>query len=183
MKIHSIPLLACAATLMAASATGTVHARTDAATPWGIEIGGACQTGLAKLGAVKQKSLGERDTLYVAEDNNTLYQGAKEVTLRCKDDKIIALQLVAPKEGMGNPAARAAYQALAKNYKRVAGGPIPQLGDGYARFVKGNSVIEISAPHLDFDFTLTYLTQGFYNQIVANNKRLETQASTSRAGM
>lgn len=33
-----------------------------------------------KLGEVKQKSLGDSDTMYFTENNNTLYQGAKEVS-------------------------------------------------------------------------------------------------------
>lgn len=161
----------------------TAHAKVETATPWGIEIGGACQAGVAKMGDVHQKSLDDGDTLYVAAENNELYQGAKEIMLRCSDDKVIALRIVAPKEGMGNPAARAAYQTLSKNYKRVAGAPIPSLGDGYARFVKGSSVIEIDAPHLDFNFTVTYLTKDFFNQIVSNNKKQAAEKSAKREGM
>ena len=183
MTMKSIPKIVCTIAVMSASFIGSAHAKTEAATPWGIEIGGACQQGLDKMGATKQKSLDDGDTMYYAVDNNMLYQGAKEVSLRCSNGKVIALQVLASKEGMGNPAARAAYQTLAKRYKKVAGGPVPQLGNGYARFVKGTSVIEIEARHLDFDFTVTYLTKGFYDDIVETNKKRAQDKLTNRAGM
>lgn len=166
-----------------ASLAIVAQARTEAATPWGIEIGGPCQAGIEKMGEVHQKSLGDSDTLYFAADTDALYQGAKELSLRCSHGKILALQLVAPKEGMGNPAPRAVYRTLAKNYKRIAGAPIPELGNGYARFTKGSSVIEIDAPHLDFNFTVTYLTKDFYDVIVANNKKQAEEKTAKRAGM
>lgn len=155
----------------------------DTAAPWGIDIGGACQAGLARMGATQQRTLEDGDTLHVAQGRNTLYPGAKEMSLRCSQGKVIALQLVAPKEGLGNPAARAAYQALAQHYKKVAGRPIPQLGDGYARFVKGASVIEIEARHLDFDFTVTYYTKTFYDAIVQNDQKRAQERQAKRGGL
>ena len=166
-----------------ATIAANAYAGSEAATPWGIEIGGACQAGVEKMGNVHQKSVGDGDILYVAADRDALYQGAKEITLRCSEGKVIALHLVAPKEGMDNPAARTTYQTLSKRYKRVAGAPIPRLGDGYARFVQGSSVIEIDSPHLSFDFTVTFLTKDFYNQIVAHNKKQAAERSARRAGM
>lgn len=174
-------------TIVLTLASGIDNARAassnNTATPWGIEIGGACQPGLNKMGSTQQRTLDDGDTLHVAQGSNALYPGAKELTLRCSKGKVIAMQLVAPKEGMGNPAARAAYQALAQHYKKVAGGPIPQLGDGYARFVKGSSVIEIEARHLDFDFTVTYLTKTFYESIVESNKKRAQEQQTIRSGL
>lgn len=175
----------CTVALSLTIGLGSTHAKSEAdtAAPWGIGIGGACQAGLAKMGATQQRTLEGGDTLHVAQGSNTLYPGAKEMSLRCSQGKVIALQLVAPKEGMGNPAARAAYQALAQHYKKVAGGPIPQLGDGYARFVKGASVIEIEARHLDFDFTVTYLSQTFYDAIVQSNQKRAQERQAKRAGL
>jgi hypothetical protein len=71
---------------------------------------------------------------------------------------------------MGNGGSRDVYSNLSKKYKLVAGGAMPQLGNGYARFAAGNSVIEQDSPHLSFVFTLTYYKKSFYDSIVASNK-------------
>jgi hypothetical protein len=81
---------------------------------------------------------------------------------------------------MGSEGSRGVYANLSKKYKLVAGGPMPQLGNGYARFAAGNSIIEQDAPHLSFEFTLTYYEKSFYDSIVASNKDKEKKSSEKK---
>ena len=139
------------------------------ATPLGLEIGVAtCATARQKLGHAKENPLGS-DTWLETSDTDQLYPGATKVAVRCSSDRVIAVQIEASKGGMGNEGSRQAYNTLAGKYKRVAGGPMPSLGNGYARFVAGNTVIEQSAPHLSFEFTITYFEEGFYEALNASS--------------
>ncbi len=140
------------------------------AAPFGLEIGVAsCDAARAKLGSVEESKLGGTDVLLTATNPTALYEGATRLIVRCSDKRVFAVQFDASKGGMGNGAARDVYAGLARKYKRVEGGPMPNLGNGYARFAAGNTVIDQSAPHLSFEFTVTYYEKGFYDRIVASN--------------
>lgn len=148
------------------------------ASPFGLEIGVAtCDAARAKLGKVSESKLDGNDVLLEAANPSSLYEGATKLIVRCSDKRVFAVQFEASKGGMGNEASRDVYAGLARKYKRVEGGPMPSLGNGYARFVTGNSVVEQSAPHLSFEFTVTYYEKGFYDSIVSSNK---TNAKKSR---
>ncbi len=139
--------------------------------PFGLEIGAAtCDAAREKLGPHDESTLGGADVLLTSKDPSALYDGASKAVVRCSDGKVIAVQIEASKGGMGSEGSRGVYTLLSKKYKRVAGGPMPQLGDGYARFQSGNSVIEQNAPHLSFVFTLTYYEKSFYESIISSNK-------------
>jgi hypothetical protein len=77
---------------------------------------------------------------------------------------------------MGNNSSREIYSTLKSKYKLVDGGPMPSVGNGYARFSAGTSIIEQDAPHMSFEFTLTYYEKGFYDSIVASNAKEKQQA-------
>ena len=141
------------------------------ATPFGIEISVApCSVARTKLGAVTEKKLGDSDVLLTAKNPSNLYDGANEVIVRCQSNQVVAVQFEASKGGMGSESSREVYSGLSRKYKLVAGGPMPQLGNGYARFASGNTIIEQSAPHLSFEFTVTYYAKDFYESIVAENQ-------------
>lgn len=153
------------------------------AAPFGLEIGKAtCAEARQKLGQADEKPLGG-DTWLETSDANHLYPEATKVAVRCSGGVVIAVQIEASKGGMGNEGSRQAYSTLAGKYKRVAGGPMPSLGDGYARFAAGNSVIEQSAPHLSFEFTITYFDKSFYDALNASNdadrRRKENKKSSA----
>lgn len=152
------------------------------ATPLGIEVGVAsCEVARAKLGRVTEKAIG-RDVLLEAKSPEEVYPGASQVVARCSErDRVIAVLIEASKGGMGNEASRQAYATLASKYKRVAGGPMPSLGDGYARFVAGSTVVEQSAPHLSFQFSVVYYDKAFYDLLQAKNEeqRKTTQKKAS----
>jgi hypothetical protein len=139
------------------------------AAPFGLEIGAAtCAAARAKLPNAQESYIG-KDIWLESTNTEDLYPGSVEVGVRCSQDRVIAVQVKAAKGGMENQGSRQAYATLSSKYKRVAGGAMPSLGDGYARFVAGNSVIEQSAPHLSFEFTVTYFDKAFYDVVLASN--------------
>ncbi len=149
------------------------------ASPFGLEIGVAtCNAARAKIGALSEKKVGD-DTLLYPDNPSSLYEGARSAMVRCSNNLVIAVQFQASKGGMSSEASREVYAGLSKKYKLVAGGPMPSLGNGYARFSSGNSVIEEDAPHMSFEFTVTYYEKGFYDGIVASNK---AEAKKSKEG-
>lgn len=149
------------------------------AAPFGLEIGVAtCDAARARIGALTETKIGD-DQLLAPKKPSTLYEGATSATVRCSGNKVIAVQFQASKGGMSSEASREVYAGLSKKYKVVAGGPMPSLGNGYARFASGNSIIEEDSPHLSFEFTVTYFEKGFYDSIVASNKE---EAKKSKDG-
>jgi hypothetical protein len=151
------------------------------AAPFNLEIGTAtCDAARAKLGRVDESKLGGTDVLLTAKNPSALYDGASAASVRCSEGRVIAVQIEASKGGMGNEGAREVFAGLSKKYKLVAGGPMPQLGNGYARFQSGNSVIEQDAPHLSFEFTLTYFEKSFYDSLVTSSKDKEKKAADKK---
>jgi hypothetical protein len=171
-----LPLMALLTVLPSQAAT------TSNATPLGLEIGVAtCAEARQNLGEAEENPVGN-DTWLETTETDQLYPDATKVGVRCSDDRVIAVQIEASKGGMDNEGARKAYGTLAGKYKRVAGAPMPALGDGYARFVAGNTVIEQSAPHLSFEFTITYFEKRFYDSINASraaNRRAQDNKKSS----
>ena len=162
-------LVAALATMPLLAALPAQAAAAGNATPLGLEIGVAtCAAARQKLGHAEEKPLGA-DTWLETSEAEQFYPDATKVAVRCSGGRVIAVQIEASKGGMGNEGSRQAYNTLAGKYKRVAGGPMPSLGNGYARFVAGNTVIEQSAPHLSFEFTITYFEKGFYEALNASN--------------
>lgn len=60
-----------------------------------------------------------------------LYDGASKAVVRCSNGKVIAVQFEAPKGGLGSEGSRSVYANLSKKYKLIAGGAMPQSGNGY----------------------------------------------------
>ena len=179
---HMFNIKVSAAAFAVAIASISASAATSSnASPFGLEIGVAsCDAARAKLGSVEETKLGDIDILLTAKDPSALYEGARKAVVRCGDGKVTAVQIEATKGGMGNQGSREVYVNLSKKYKLVAGGPMPQLGNGYARFAAGNSVIEQDAPHLSFEFTLTYYEKALYDGIVASNNAKVKKANDKK---
>jgi hypothetical protein len=144
------------------------------AAPFGLELGTAsCDALKTRLGTTQEKPLGGSDVWIESPNPDQLYPGASKVAGRCSSGKVIAIQVEASKGGMGAEGAREAFSSLRSKYKLASGGPMPSLGDGYARFTYGNSIIEQSSPHLSFVFSITYYTRDFYEGLAAKTKRDE----------
>lgn len=180
MKKQILSTLAGAA-IAAVSSTSLASPGSAAnAAPIGLQLGVAtCDQARQALKPSSEKKVGE-DILVSADQPSGLVPGAESVLARCSGDVVIAVQMKLPKGGMGNLNTRDAYANLKRKYRQVAGGAMPELGNGYARFAAGNSVIEQDAPHLSFEFTLTYYTKSFYDSIVEENKRAERDAKDKK---
>jgi hypothetical protein len=74
-------------------------------------------------------------------------------------ETLVTVQMTLNKGALGEVFDRT-YERLAAKYK-LARKAVPFVGDKYARFEKGDAVIELSAPHLSFAMTVTYMTRGF----------------------
>lgn len=142
------------------------------ATPFGLALGAAnCDALKAKFGTFDERTLDDGDLWIEARAPDQLYPGASKVAGRCSKGQLIAVQVEAGKGGMGADGAREAFAALSAKYKLAAGAPMPALGDGYARFSTGDSIIEQSSPHLSFTFTVTYYTKAFYAALAASRQQ------------
>lgn len=164
MNPKTFPRTIAAIALMTTTFVGAVHAGDSGATPFGIEIGGSCENALTKLGETTSKEFQgeEGGLLHISVKPGAMFVGATELFVHCSMGVVAALQLKAPKGG-GNQGAKDVYATLSKLYKRIEGGPIPTVGNGYALFRRGDSIIEMSAPHLRSDFQLTYFMKEVYD--------------------
>jgi hypothetical protein len=84
-------------------------------------------------------------------------------------ETLVTVQLTLNKGALGEAFDRTSERLVAK-YKLVRKA-VPFVGDKYARFEKGDAVIELSAPHLSFAMTVTYMTRSFEQ----NFKRVSQQ--------
>lgn len=84
-------------------------------------------------------------------------------------ETLVAIQLTLNKGALGEEFDRT-YERLAAKYKLVRK-TVPFVGDKVARFEKGDAVIELSAPHLSFAMTVTYMTRGFEQAFKALSRK------------
>lgn len=181
MNTKAFPRTMAAIALMASTFVGAAHAKEEALTPMGIEVGGTCVQALEKMGAHQKKDIADGDTVYDAKAPTSLHPDAQKVSVRCTRDQVVAVQVVFPKVGLSNDGGRALYRELNAKYKKVGGGNIPSLGDGYARFTKGTNLIELDVPHVAFEYTVSYATQAFVERKqAAKKRRADEQAAATR---
>lgn len=174
--------LAAATMLAVTCAVLPVHAQGANAAPFGLEIGVAsCDSARSKLASSSEKKLGDGDVLLYASKPADLFPGAQSMFARCSANKVIALGMDIAKGGMGNPKAREVYSFLDGKYKRVAGAPMPNVGNGYARFTSGATVIEQDAPHMSFNFSVTFFSKGFYDYLVIEDEKKAQQKKQAKA--
>ena len=150
------------------------------ASPLGFVIGAEnCKEIRSKFAAAEDSPAEEAEPAadanqITASDPGAIYPGASYIVATCSnEDRLLMMEIRVGKGGIANEATRAAYKMLSSRYKHVAGNPMPAIGDGYARFVAGDSVIEQSAPHMSFEFTLAYYQKDLYDRIKNINALLK----------
>lgn len=74
-------------------------------------------------------------------------------------ERLVAVMLQLPK-GFANRNTTNLANMLSEKYRQVHRN-IPAVGNASARFTYGNSIIELEAPHMAFDFTVFYMTESF----------------------
>ena len=62
------------------------------------------------------------------------------------------------------------HKQLRKKYK-VVKTKIPFVGDSYDHYKDGKTLIELDAPHLSFDMTLTYMQKSFKDAYLSGLKK------------
>lgn len=182
MNTKTFPRTMAAIALMASTFVGAAHAKDEAVTPMGLEVGGTCVQALEKMGAHQKTDIGDGDTRYKAKTPTSLHPDAQQVYVRCSQDQVVAVQVVFPKVGVSNAGGKALYRELNAKYKKVKGGAIPSVGDGYARFTKGANVIELDVPHMAFEYSVTYASQAFFERMrAANQRRADEKTAATRS--
>ncbi|NPA40771.1 MAG: hypothetical protein GXO18_00650 [Aquificae bacterium] len=144
--------------------------------PLGLELGKATVKDAKKLYRLKEKginkySLGPMFTVPISQTN---IEGLKEATLIFDErGKLVAVILEFPKSKWND-----VYKALRKKYRLIKS-KIPFVGDRYAEFKDGKTLIMLDAPHLSFDMSLVYARKEFldaYDRITEQErKRKESQ--------
>lgn len=147
------------------------------AAPLGLELG------VATYAQVKQQ-VGGKTSLSDAGTNK--YSGGKmlkgngdglgidglsELTFVFdSSDKLAAVLMTLPKDSF-----QQTLNALSKKYKLVEK-QVPFVGNASAKLQQGDSVIEMSAPHLSFEMSVQYLTKSLkqsYTQQASNERAVK----------
>ena len=145
------------------------------AVPFGLELG------IATYAQVKQ-DIGGKTSL--SDGGMNKYSGGKmlqgngeglgieglsELTfIFDQSDKLAAVLMTLPKDSF-----QKTLSALSAKYKLVAK-EVPFVGDASAKFQQGDSVIEVSSPHMSFEMTVSYMTREL-------KKAFTQQAGSERA--
>jgi hypothetical protein len=90
--------------------------------------------------------------------------GLSEITfIFDKSDRLSGVLMSLPKGGIDNDNFKQKLAMLNAKYKLIEK-RMPFVGDSYAKFRLGDSIVEMSAPHMSFDMTLNYLS----NQLISD---------------
>lgn len=140
--------------------------------PLGIEIGNTTldqvknkytciNTGINKF------SLGPMCNLDVTQLN---IEGLKKATVIAdRKGTVVALILTFPKYKFNE-----LFNTLSSKYTLLYK-EIPFVGNKYAKFRYGNTIIQLDAPHLSFDLTLTYTLNSFLKEYYKAREKEEKQ--------
>lgn len=150
--------------------------------PLGLELGVAT---LAQVqGALKGNRLTEIGTSAIAggrllQANNPSVgpEGLRAALfIFDREDRLVGVQMTLPKDFGGKNLAAIANQ-LSRKYTQKSRN-LPLVGDASARYTRGNSVVIVEAPHLSFEFTVTYMTDDFQRNMTAHQHAREQQKAT-----
>jgi hypothetical protein len=153
MKMIMVAALFCLTFSHAASATNAV--------PLGLELGVASysqvnqqiggKTSLANAGTNKYSG----GKMLQGNGEGLGIDGLSELTfIFDQSDKLAAVLMTLRKDSF-----QKTLNALSAKYKLIAK-EVPFVGDASAKLQQGDSVIEISSPHMSFEMTVSYMTKG-----------------------
>ncbi|MCC7151336.1 MAG: hypothetical protein IT501_05000 [Rubrivivax sp.] len=174
MKIHVTRTAFTLALLTAAAAAQA------SAGPFSIAIGATpCADAMKKIGATALDG-DAKAGVGIAESNavDHLYPGAKTALIFCDAGKV-EMAGFGVNKSFGNPAGQELYKNLSAKYKRIGGGPIPNVGNGYALFDAGDAIVELDSPHLSFEVSVTYYSKKVW--AARQTRQQERAAKQARA--
>ncbi len=83
-----------------------------------------------------------------------------------QSDRLAGVLMTLPKQNgmsdLNNTRFRQTMNALGKKYRLVKK-DVPFVGDSYAEFREGDSLVELDAPHMSFTMSLTYETRALHD--------------------
>ena len=104
--------------------------------------------------------------MYQIDTSNIPLEGLKEaLAIFNPDGKLVCINMVLNKSRFDEM-----HKQLRKKYK-VVKTKIPFVGDSYAHYKDGKTLIELDAPHLSFDMTLTYMQKSFKDAYLSGLKK------------
>jgi len=110
--------------------------------------------------------------------------GLKEITFIFDQNNVLAgvTMSLNKGDGMHNEGFKKLSKTLASKYKQVEKRE-PFVGDCYARYVQGDSVVILNVPHMGFDMGLSYLTKGLladFNKQSVQEKSAQQKTQASK---
>lgn len=151
------------------------------AAPLGLEIGYANLMGTrTKLTDLEAAGTNEysRGPMYRADGSGLGLTGLKHVLLIfTPDERLHAVLMTFPKDPKG------AFPLLRQKYRVVESHIDTFLNRGTARLEKGDSWIEIEAPHLSFEMEIRYLSKAFqaeYEKQKAQREQVERRRNAEQ---
>lgn len=164
----------------------TAHAGPTNADPFGLELGVATRTSIeatfkgSRLSGIGTSAV-SGGPMFEAQHPSVGPDGITRALLVLdKQGRLVAVQMTLPKDFHGGNIAAIADQ-LSKKYAQQSRN-LPRLGDGAARYTRGTSIVMVEAPHLSFEFTVTYMTDEFERGMVALERSKQQQKSARTRG-
>lgn len=162
--------------LIALMIGSVVHAASDKAAFMGIEPGKAsCQVATKKLNA-KYTREGDGLQVYDSQSSGDIMPQSKSIQLFCRDGVAVVISVAFPKGGVDASLLKETHKILTENYGKSDTGAPGSLGDYIARWFKGDSMVVLNSPHLSFDFTLAYISRGYFDELARYAKNKERDA-------
>ena len=150
--------------------------------PLGITIGEAsCESAVQKLDktthmkevAVSAEYPGIKK--YVGDATNLPLEHATKIYLSCSKNNKVAAMNIELNKGEFSENYKQYYQELSKKYQLVHS-ENPFVGNKFAIFKSGDSIIQLVSPHMSFKMNLLYATSDIIRQVASTaNKKALTQ--------
>ncbi|RUM50355.1 MAG: hypothetical protein DSY47_01840 [Hydrogenothermus sp.] len=136
--------------------------------PLGLEMGSATISDAKAKYNLKYKGINKYTLgdMYGINSSELNIEGLQDITLIFDKDKKLQAVLMEFPKNFNHTYWRRLYNSLRNKYT-LKSSNIPFVGDRYAIFEQGNSIIRLESPHLGFKTYLIYMTKKFrrlYNQ-------------------
>jgi len=135
--------------------------------PFGLQINKATSKDVLDKYSVNKKGTNKytNGDMYELKTSDIEFDGLKEVTVIFDTKNILVAVLTTFYKNKFDDL----NNSLKKKYKLVSQN-IPFVGDKYAKYIDGNTEIEISAPHMSFDMNVNYIDKNFMSIYRAKEK-------------
>lgn len=159
-----------------AAITISAVAAAESAAPFGFELGVATmsQVKTGMQGATVD-GLNEHTRGPMLRTTSTGVDGVQEAVFIFTPDNVLVGALVTM-----NKDPVSAVKTLQKKYKMTSNRVDSFMNNGNAEFVKGDSIIQLVAPHLSFQQHILYATKGMYAVFRENMNESATQKQKGR---